>query len=716
MNHYEEEKIEFELHFKEFREKRIVLYGIGRFTATLIPLLHDWNIVGLMDKDPEKVGTFVYGLPIVDLQEAESKADVIIINTSGSYWDVIYQRIKHTSIPVYYRNGVKAEYVGFQEKTQYWNSSYEQLKANIDAHEIVSFDFFDTLFCRKLYMPGEIWEYIGDSFHNSSAKKEFLQARRSVYVNIKSKVPNICDIYENILFDAVTENGQTLMQREIDLECKFMEPRRPMLSLLRYAIEKKKNVYIISDMYLMSEFFIKVLEKHNIYLRNEQIWISCECGSTKKSGELWKKFQRDIVKEKSALHIGDDWKSDINSCKQYTDMNTYFVMSKNEMMQKSSVRTCLDYATSSYHNIVLGLCGSRLFRNPFILCKTRGRVEITDRKDFGYSVFGPVIFSFTFWLSKMTEKDGINHLCFLGRDGFFLKQDFEYLYSLLHPSSRLKISYLEASRQILMCAGIENENDFMEYMKMPYEGKLSEFFEDRLQISPTVEEKKRYSDAEICMPQDYEKIREILYDYREKITDYIKTTKSNYKNYLKDLNLNEGVAVVDLGFYGTTQHYLSKLLGREFIGYYIVANNADDNIMSKRHVLKSCTSIKSDKSCKSSYIHSMGLAIKSFLTSPHGMVRTIRSDGQFLCAPDTNNQKFFVDKTEINDGIQLFMKDIIELHQDRLDGLDIHIDDFIDNWYGIMVKNIIYSEEIKRSFYNDNAFIHRRQERIFDTV
>ena len=112
----------------------------------------------------------------------------------------------------------------------------------------------------------------------------------------------------------------------------------------------------------------------------------------------------------------------------------------------------------------------------------------------------------------------------------------------------------------------------------------------------------------------------------------------------------------------------------------------------------------------------MGLAIKSFLTSPHGMVRTIRSDGQFLCAPDTNNQKFFVDKTEINDGIQLFMKDIIELHQDRLDGLDIHIDDFIDNWYGIMVKNIIYSEEIKRSFYNDNAFIHRRQERIFDTV
>ena len=49
MNHYQKEKVEFESNFIKFKNKRIVVYGIGRFTATLVPMLSDWNIVGLME-------------------------------------------------------------------------------------------------------------------------------------------------------------------------------------------------------------------------------------------------------------------------------------------------------------------------------------------------------------------------------------------------------------------------------------------------------------------------------------------------------------------------------------------------------------------------------------------------------------------------------------------------------------------------------------------
>ena len=119
MNHYQKEKVEFESNFIKFKNKRIVVYGIGRFTATLVPMLSDWNIVGLMDKNPEKIGTYVYGLPIIGLAEVENRADVIIINTLGTYWDLIYQRIKSVDLPVYFRNGEKAEDIIFQEKNEY---------------------------------------------------------------------------------------------------------------------------------------------------------------------------------------------------------------------------------------------------------------------------------------------------------------------------------------------------------------------------------------------------------------------------------------------------------------------------------------------------------------------------------------------------------------------------------------------------------------------
>ncbi len=713
MNHYQKEKVEFESNFIKYKNKRIVLYGIGRFTATLVPMLNDWNIVGLMDKNPEKIGTYVYGLPIIGLSEIESRADVIIINTSGTYWDLIYQRIKNVNLPVYFRNGEKAEDITFQEKTEYWDSSYEQLKSNIDNHDIVSFDFFDTLFIRKLYVDSEIWEYVADEIDNPEIKKQYLHLRKSVYINISDAVPDIYEIYKNIYSNSSKINIDTLLNKEFELENKFIEPRYVMLSLMKYAIESGKEVYVISDMYLPIDFFRKKFEEYNIHFPKDHIWVSCEYNCTKRRGDLWERFKSGVIKGKTALHIGDNVEADIDNCIKYSKSDTYFIMSKNEMLNKSSIKGCLELACNDYHNIILGLCTSKLFNDPFGLCKTQGQVVINSRKVFGYCIFGPIIFSFIYWMLKKVEVDAVKHLCFLGRDGFFLKQNYEYMIQLLNIKNQINISYVETSRQILMCANIENENDFSEYIKMPYEGKLCDFLWDRLRIEVYNKEFTQDREKNISMPQDYEKVQESLFFHEKEIRDYIKLTKKIYKSYLESYNFEEKAAIVDLGFYGTPQHYLSKLMKKEFIGYYIVANNSDSNPLSREHILKSCTNITADKSCKSSYVHSMGLAIESFLTSPHGMIKGMNHSG-FIYSPSTNNQIFFGDKLEINEGVQLFISDMIKFHYKRLDDLNICIDNFIDKWYGILLKNSKFTEDVKRSFYNDNAFIHRRQERIFE--
>lgn len=104
----EQEWDSFKEKFRMYTDKKIVLYGIGRGTATLVSENTCFNFVGLMDKDSENIGKDMYGLPIVSLAEAERIADMIIISAPETYWEIIYKRIETSNIPVYYRNGEKA--------------------------------------------------------------------------------------------------------------------------------------------------------------------------------------------------------------------------------------------------------------------------------------------------------------------------------------------------------------------------------------------------------------------------------------------------------------------------------------------------------------------------------------------------------------------------------------------------------------------------------
>ena len=88
---YQMEAERFKKAFLKLKEKRIVLYGIGRLSATLIPRIKGYfDIVGVMDRDASNIGKNVFGLPILSLKDVEEKADCIIINTTS--WTRISQQ------------------------------------------------------------------------------------------------------------------------------------------------------------------------------------------------------------------------------------------------------------------------------------------------------------------------------------------------------------------------------------------------------------------------------------------------------------------------------------------------------------------------------------------------------------------------------------------------------------------------------------------------
>lgn len=71
-----------------------MLYGTGRMTATLLNRIKDFQIIGLSDRNGCVNGKEIYGLPVLEKEEVERQADLVIINTSATYWGTIYKRIK----------------------------------------------------------------------------------------------------------------------------------------------------------------------------------------------------------------------------------------------------------------------------------------------------------------------------------------------------------------------------------------------------------------------------------------------------------------------------------------------------------------------------------------------------------------------------------------------------------------------------------------------
>lgn len=721
MTNYEKEAAEFEKNFIGFKGRRIILYGTGRHTATLLPLLSsDWNIVGLMDRNQEYAGKKLFGLPILSEKEAVEKADLIIINTSGTYWQIIYQRIEHLGLPVYYQNGHRAEKAVMEyEHIEYWNMTQERLLEKINEYDVISFDFYDTLFQRKVYLPSEIFRIVALWSVNKAEQEQYIQARRNACAGIGDENATLDMIYGEIQRQMhwTDEETSRVKTKEIELERNQLTAREDVVAALRYAISAQKEVYIISDMHLPKSFFEAVLSRNDISPVNIHIWVSCEAKVSKESGLLWKYF-RNHIGCKSVLHIGDNWTDDVQNAKA-NGIEALYCMSKNELMAHSSMGSILPLARSEYHMMILGLCESRLCGKAFGLGKHLGKIHFTDRKDFGYIVFGPVFFSFLFWIKKRVAEEGINHLIFIGRDGYFLKEDFEYLEKLL-GESKTTVYYLETSRQILMCTCMESEKDFLDYVKFPYRGCVCDYVEDRFGIALGKEDKLKYGGRLINAAQDYRMLIELLQPYMDKVKETLRNNKEHYRQYLQSFmwpNQREAgrVSVVDLGYYGTNQYYLSRVMKQKLKGYYMMADLSERNTNCRINEMAACAFDPVAKTSENMHVYKKDLILESFLTSPAGMIKGMPETGVFFYDTGKKNQELFMDKTEINEGIKLFIHDMAENYAISLrDRGDIHIDDFVDQWYGGCIENCIIDEAVKRSFYNDNAFVHRGQERIFD--
>lgn len=565
---------DFECNFNKYKKLPVVLYGIGEKTKTILEETRGFNFVGLMDKDT--TGQIIYGKKVISTEEAIEKAKLIIIVANMSVVNIIYNRIKFLqkqhNLRILYINGEEPQEIEIKDE-EYFNSSYFQLKSQIENHDVISFDLFDTLIMRKVLEPKDIFFIVQEKI---KAERElevpFFEARIKAANFCRHYIDENCtinQIYEKLadILELDEEFKKYILNLEVQTELDFIMPRKVIVESFNYARKLGKKICITSDMYLTKEIINKILERNSIE-GYDYLLISCEEGKSKCAGDLYDRIIQLFPQEK-VLHIGDSRYIDIKMA-QKAGMNTFFICSSYNLWEISSIKYLVKYANEMENRLLLGLIVSEIFNDPFAINQTKGIVKLGDMNVIGQIIFAPIAIRFIYDLIYMSKNKGINVLLFFARDGYILKQIYEKIVSY-YKISAPKPLYFYTSRRAASLASIKDVEDIEFIIKNLCKSK-KEIIKDILMAAFEID---LNPDDEMAQKYYYEitednLIKYVIKNYGAQILDKAQRERKNYLSYIRQIKLNneDKIGCVNFVGRGMTQYFVSKIINKNMVGYY----------------------------------------------------------------------------------------------------------------------------------------------------
>ena len=617
--------------FSEYRNKKIVLYGVGPNTKALLELDYEFQIIGLMDS--KLTGEVLWGKEILsESQVEERETDAIIIVANLVSVKVIYRRIQgfadRCGIPVFDVNGnllTKTEMNDCHAESSYIYVDDQMLKTEITLYDVISFDIFDTLIMRNILYPSDVYDITEKKIIQISGKKcEFAKERIKAEKELKAfSEPTLDEIYDRIAFafQLTDEQKDTWRNLELETEKLLLASRIQIKDALEYARSIGKCVYLVSDMYLTSKDLETLLSICGIK-GYEKIFVSCEYGMPKNQGlfEVMKAQAYEQYGEGCRiLHIGDHQTADIKSGKE-AGIDTFYIMSGRDM-EAAAIGAAFAGSTCPLDDrIAEGILVKQLFENPFALCESKGKLSIRTAYDMAYCFAAPVITKYMFWMWRQVKENSIDVILFSARDGYLLKQLFEMMMQHYKIEAGPEAVYYLISRSSSVLASITDEEDILPAAE-GYSGMPEDLLKERFHLK-----------QEDILP-GYEDKGNGYYNYilkhKEKIIRQSEEERQGCRSYAaKQLNEdNRRLAFVDMMSRGTCQRNFTSITGRSALGLYFFYRNLSDGI--KTDGLK----VKALYDDTEGFYHS-GLSfttkfpfLEILLSSPEPSLRCFKADG-----------------------------------------------------------------------------------------
>lgn len=573
----------FQSGLSAFRQEPLVLYGIGKNTQAVLSLTDGFQIVGLLDQNPDNIGKEFYGKYVLSLEDAANVSKKIVIIARAAITPVIYSRIqKFTSenkISVYNYAGKlldsEEEACGWFHPDD-WEHTREALLEAVRQHDVISFDIFDTLLGRYVLQPQDVFSLVERDIH--------IQGHNIPFRKLRVQAEQECGYAASLekIYARLAQNGipqeecQNLMARELAWEKRVSFKRKSITDIFEYAKSLGKTVCLTSDMYLSKPDLEELLRRHGI-TGYHGLLISCEEHAEKSDGALFSHLLK-RVSSKNVLHIGDNRYSDVEMA-QRMGVDAWQLWSGYDLLVHSGLQKFLvEQQPELGERLALGMLIAKLFEDPFALHETQGKIVLTQPEEVGFCFLGPWAVSFMQWAADQVESHAIKTFYFPSRDGFL----FFYLGQIMQQygyMAHTRLKYVKASRRALITASLRGEEDLRKGIEgRPYYtgkgGVLQEWF--GIEPDPLDEEQ-----AEPV--GNMESLWLYLRRYLQPIQKEAAWERQNYRRYFEreGLFVDQKTAVFDFVASGTVQYYLERQLGRKMLGLYCARMRKDEISGSK---------------------------------------------------------------------------------------------------------------------------------------
>lgn len=503
---------------------------------------------------------------------------------------------------------------------------YKKLYKALESYDYVSFDIFDTLIKRDIVNPKDLFGLIEKklislnidicNYANKRVKAERDAREQSEEEEITLEV--IYDFFKKECNEYDDNIIEKLIKIEQETEIEVSTINLNMKPILEYCREKNKKIILISDMYLDRNTIERILERNNIVIGRDYIklFLSSESQYTKRSGRLYDEALKYLnIESKKLFHIGDSLRGDyLNPIKK--GIKAYHIPTKVNNSNYKYIKN--SYGEKNYNEEWL----DKFISNRIL------KIE-NDYEKFGYECIGPLLYGFSVWLYESIQKNKYKKINFLAREGLFLQKAFKIIYP------KIETRYLCVSRKSIIGAMLGSVSTLEERLKMI---KVPHAFDKNVVIDLLG---IQLSEENINKDKIYHSIEEVIDDkeffefLRNKDNEIIKKSNTQLRlleKYLQfDKEFNE-ICIVDIGWNGTMQYYLKKLLeytnqNKKINGYYMgvskVATSKYPGIESYGYLFDK---IYSDNQIDENKLFSFCGLFESIFTADHGSVKNYYND------------------------------------------------------------------------------------------
>lgn len=539
-----------------------------------------------------------------------------------------------------FREGVIRKNTSCKAFRPYFNMNTEDAKEHLEGYDVISFDIFDTLITRCVIKPDDIFALLERKVETKyNVKLNYLDVRKRAEAKAWQKkqcFTNINDIYAELpeIAGISPEMAENFKQMEIDTEKELIIPRRDILAVFNHLKAKNKKIILVSDMYLTSDIVSDILSNCG-YTGYDELYISCDCGYRKDNDTIW-----NVVLPKYAgkrfIHVGDNPRSDWQTLidRKYEAM---WIMNPMDAFKMSP---CFDklgkYLKSGIENsILLGMAmNGGLFNSPFAQTAYTGMPEVNDSWTLGYSVFGTILTNYIKKINDELEED--KTLLFLAREGYILQQMYEtFMEETAQPMH--KHHYFKTSRRSVTVAAIREDADIEKIIGQYYRGRLGNMLHARLGLDlfDGVEDKEIMMDQDLYENSD--EVMKLLKPHKDEIYRQFDAERQNYLSYIDGIVSKEDldkIEVIDVGYSGTIQYFLSKLLDVKVGGYYLATFKTKPDKIGCR-----CLAVYDENNSFIGVIQKTQLFLESVLQAPYGqLIKFDRENGELVARYKDDNE------------------------------------------------------------------------------